>query len=94
MKKPLNFKEIQGFWWRLLDSNQRKPAAARLLPHFIRSLRFAQRAFGAGRSLVRDKLPLTNKKTVSFDTVFLLVDDTGLEPVTLRTSSGCSYQLS
>ena len=23
-----------------------------------------------------------------------LVDDTGLEPVTLRTSSGCSYQLS
>ena len=25
---------------------------------------------------------------------FSLVDDTGLEPVTLRTSSGCSYQLS
>lgn len=25
---------------------------------------------------------------------FPLVDDTGLEPVTLRTSSGCSYQLS
>ena len=23
-----------------------------------------------------------------------MVDDTGLEPVTLRTSSGCSYQLS
>jgi len=25
---------------------------------------------------------------------FFMVDDTGLEPVTLRTSSGCSYQLS
>ena len=25
---------------------------------------------------------------------FGVVDDTGLEPVTLRTSSGCSYQLS
>ena len=25
---------------------------------------------------------------------FFLVDDTGLEPVTSRTSSGCSYQLS
>ena len=25
---------------------------------------------------------------------FRLVDDTGLEPVTSRTSSGCSYQLS
>ena len=31
-------------------------------------------------------------KTIGFGA--FLVDDTGLEPVTSRTSSGCSYQLS
>ena len=35
-----------------------------------------------------------DKKTKAARLAAFLVDDTGLEPVTLRTSSGCSYQLS
>ncbi len=31
---------------------------------------------------------------IRIDFGIYMVDDTGLEPVTLRTSSGCSYQLS
>ena len=33
-------------------------------------------------------------KTTSFRMWFYLVDDIGLEPMTFRTSSGCSSQLS
>ena len=36
----------------------------------------------------------TQKKTTPNGVVFLLVDDIGLEPMTFRTSSGCSSQLS
>ena len=41
------------------------------------------------RNLEKRKIP----ETVRFQG-FSMVDDTGLEPVTSRTSSGCSYQLS
>ena len=34
------------------------------------------------------------KNTILSDGVFYLVDDIGLEPMTFRTSSGCSSQLS
>ena len=34
------------------------------------------------------------KKTIRMDGLFYLVDDIGLEPMTFRTSSGCSSQLS
>ena len=36
---------------------------------------------------------VNTKWQMLFGGIFM-VDDTGLEPVTLRTSSGCSYQLS
>ena len=36
----------------------------------------------------------TNKKDHPLDGLFYLVDDIGLEPMTFRTSSGCSSQLS
>ena len=36
----------------------------------------------------------TNKKPTTWVVGFLLVDDNGFEPLTLRTSSGCSSQLS
>ena len=36
----------------------------------------------------------TQKEGHDYVVSFFLVDDTGLEPVTSRTSSGCSYQLS
>ena len=35
-----------------------------------------------------------NRKTTPNGVVFFLVDDIGLEPMTFRTSSGCSSQLS
>ena len=36
----------------------------------------------------------TKNRRILSDSAVFMVDDTGLEPVTLRTSSGCSYQLS
>ena len=36
----------------------------------------------------------TSKKPTTWVVGFLLVDDNGFEPLTLRTSSGCSSQLS
>ena len=37
---------------------------------------------------------IPNKKDHPLDGLFYLVDDIGLEPMTFRTSSGCSSQLS
>ena len=39
-------------------------------------------------------MPHQIKKTIHLDGLFYLVDDIGLEPMTFRTSSGCSSQLS
>ena len=41
----------------------------------------------------REPEDITNKKRILSDALFL-VDDIGLEPMTFRTSSGCSSQLS
>ena len=43
---------------------------------------------------IRKKKPYQKKNTHPFGWVFFLVDDIGLEPMTFRTSSGCSSQLS
>ena len=54
-----------------------------------------QRARAAGRNLLIGKgLPFPIKIKKHREKRCFLVDDTGLEPVTSRTSSGCSYQLS
>ena len=39
-------------------------------------------------------IPYQKKKAIPIGMTFLLVDDIGLEPMTFRTSSGCSSQLS
>ena len=77
------------FWWTIQDSNLRMPAAARLRPHIFR---FAQRTLRVQGH--RFEPPDIKKTYRSVRSGMFLVDDTGLEPVTLRTSSGCSYQLS
>ena len=53
--------------------------------------------FRAGKAKIKAKtrFQAIEKPLRSLDLKgFSLVDDTGLEPVTSRTSSGCSYQLS
>ena len=45
-----------------------------------------------GSSPISNTIP--KRKTHPFGWVFFLVDDIGLEPMTFRTSSGCSSQLS
>ena len=41
-----------------------------------------------------ESIPYQKEKTIQKDGLFFLVDDIGLEPMTFRTSSGCSSQLS
>lgn len=69
-------------WWTIQDSNLRRRMQSILLAAIIQI---------KGSQVRTHKKKKTGNESVPGK---LLVDDTGLEPVTLRTSSGCSYQLS
>ena len=47
-----------------------------------------------GSVRVLSLIPYQKKKAIPIGMTFSLVDDIGLEPMTFRTSSGCSSQLS
>ena len=53
-----------------------------------------QHATGMLHLMGSSPIPYQIKKTIRMDGLFYLVDDIGLEPMTFRTSSGCSSQLS
>ena len=89
IKKTCNSFRIADLWWTIQDSNLRWPAASRPPPPPFRAA-FAALYVLRTRSQVRAVLFRIKKDLQLFPNCRSVVDDTRLELVTSRTSSGCA----
>ena len=89
-KKPVELKLYGTLWWTIQDSNLRRPAAyAAGIRRRIRTAAPCSTCFARGHKFERvcSQIEKTRRTEALRDFV---VDDTRLELVTSRTSSGCA----